>query len=66
MKSFVKRLGTFYRNLRMCMGSAYEDSDTWYHIPKSRFNGGPEERKQLDYVSEPVKRPARNAFLGRV
>ena len=64
MKNSIDRLGRFYRNLRVCMGDAYRDTDTWYHIPKSRFNGGPEERKQLEYLSESVKRPATNAFMG--
>lgn len=64
MKKLVNRLVTFVRNVGGCMAAANRDSDTWYHIPKSRFNGGAEERRRLDYLSDPVERPAKNYFLG--
>ena len=65
MNRQVKRMGAFYKNLRECMANARKDCDTWYNIPKSRFNGGPDKRGELDYLKEPpAQTTLRNTFLG--
>ena len=37
MKEQVTGRGMFFRTLRNCMSEAWQEADSEYHIPKSRF-----------------------------
>ena len=54
MKEPVSRSRFFIRNFRNCMSSAWHETDTWYHIPKSRFKDGPSQGSE--YPGPPGRR----------
>lgn len=64
MKRMFGRLKTFYTLLKGCLREAWQDTDSRYHIPKSRFK----DQKQPVYAAhnDPPRRwkMKRNAFVG--
>ena len=64
MRGYVYRLGTFFRNLKGCMAAANRDSDTWYHLPKSRFKDNDGGEGAVESGPPQSKVPPGNYFLG--
>jgi len=53
MKKFVNDAGRFFRTLRGCISRTWQEADSHYHIPKSRF--GDAEYNQTAYSSTQVQ-----------
>jgi hypothetical protein len=64
MKGSINKLGFFFRTLGGGFFKAWQDSDCYYHIPKSRFNDRVSEDKERDNIPRQQKSAPRNAFLG--